>query len=89
MKGAHEKKNEKPMKALHELAGEKTPMSKKKKLIIIFSSIGAVLLALIIAVVSIVTGYLNQVNRVSDLSGDLGINSDLPTKGVQNIALSK
>lgn len=87
MKGKHEKNNEKPMKSLHELAGEKIPMSKKKKLIIIFSSIGAVLLALIITVVSVVAGYLNQVNRVSDLSGDLGINSDLPTKGVQNIAL--
>ena len=80
-------KNEKPMKALHELAGEKEPMSKKKKLIILLSSIGAVLLALIITVVSIVSGYLNQVNRVSDLSGDLGLNEALPTEGVRNIAL--
>ena len=102
MKGKHQKKQKGFWEGLLEklpwkkdeddqgmvrLSGGKEPMSKKKKLIIIFSSIGAVVLALIITVVSIVTGYLNQVNRVSDLSGDLGINSALPTDDVQNIAL--
>lgn len=70
------------------LKGDKVPMSKKKKIILsIVISLAAIALALVIVAVSVATSYLNQVSRLSDLSGDIGVNSDLPTDGVQNIAL--
>ncbi len=47
----------------------------------------AVLAAIAIVVISVVYAYLGRVNRESEMSGDLHINSVLPTKDVQNIAL--
>lgn len=62
-------------------------VKKKKKSPSILPVIAVVLLALVVAAVSLVIAYLGKVNQGSDLSGDIGINSDLPSDGVQNIAL--
>ncbi len=47
----------------------------------------SVLLALSVAVISVVYAYLGRINRESEMSGDLHINEVLPTEDVQNIAL--
>ncbi len=61
----------------------------KKWLIGIAISIGAVLLALVVTVVSLVGSMLGQINRESELDhSDIDINNALPdTADVQNIAL--
>ena len=67
---------------------KRPPLSKKQKITRIVVIVVAALLALLIAVGSILYAYMvGRVDRVSDLSGDMGINSELPTNGVQNIAL--
>lgn len=65
-------------------------MSKKKKWLIgILSSVGAILLALAIVVVTWGASLMGNIHRESALSeGDIAVNSDLPhTDKVQNIAL--
>lgn len=65
-------------------------LSKKKKWIIgIASSVGAILLALVIVVVTWGASLMGNIQRESELSeGDVAINSELPhTDKVQNIAL--
>lgn len=68
---------------------KKLTEKQKKWLIGIGISVGAVLLALIITAVTLISGWLGKIQRESELSeGDIGINSDLPdSKKVQNIAL--
>ena len=67
---------------------EKRPLTKKQ----LWTRIGlialAVLLALAIVVVSVVYAFLGRVNRESEMSGDLHINTDIDfPDDVQNIAL--
>lgn len=68
---------------------KKLTEKQKKMFIAIGISGGAVLLALIITAVTLISGWLGKIQRESELSaGDVGINSDLPaSKDVQNIAL--
>ena len=68
---------------------KKLTEKQKKRLLAIGISVGAVLLALIVTAVTLISGWLGKIQRESELSeGDIGINSDLPdSKDVQNIAL--
>ena len=69
---------------------KKKGLSKKKKWLIgIVSSVGAVLLALVIVVVSWGASLMGNIQRESELdAGEIAVNSDLPyTDEVQNIAL--
>ncbi len=68
---------------------KKLTEKQKKTFLAIGISVGAVLLALIITVITLISGWLGKIQRESELSeGDIGINSDLPdSKKVQNIAL--
>ncbi len=63
--------------------------TKKKWLIGILSSLGAVVLALVIVVVTWGASLMGNIHRESELSeGDIAVNSDLPhSDKVQNIAL--
>ncbi len=68
---------------------KKLTEKQKKTLLAIGISAGAVLLALIVTAVTLISGWLGKIQRESELSeGDIGINSNLPdSKDVQNIAL--
>lgn len=68
-------------------AGAKPKLTRKQLITRIAIITGAVLLALVVVGVSVIASILGQVNRESELSGDLGINTALDTKDVQNIAL--
>lgn len=67
--------------------GQKKKLTKKQLIIRIAIIVGAALLALAVTAVSIIYAMLGRVQRGSELSGSVGINVDLPTEGVQNIAL--
>lgn len=68
---------------------KKLTEKQKKMFLIIGISAGAVLLALIVTAVTLISSWLGKIQRESELSeGDIGINSNLPdSKEVQNIAL--
>ncbi len=68
---------------------KKLTEKQKKTFLAIGISAGAVLLALIVTAVTLISSWLGKIQRESELSeGDIGINSDLPdSKKVQNIAL--
>ncbi len=91
---AKSKKTEKEPAQVHLSAKGATKRRKltekqKKVAIGIGISVGAVLLALIITVVTVISAWLGKIQRESELSeGDIGINSNLPSSDqVQNIAL--
>lgn len=67
--------------------GKKKPLTRKQLIQRIAIIGGAVLLALAVVVTSVLLAVLGQVNRESELSGSMGVNTELNTKGVQNIAL--
>ncbi len=87
---ADQKKAEKQVRLSAEGTKKGRKLSKKKKWLIgILASVGAVLLALVIVVVTWGSSLLGNIHRESALSeGEIAVNSDLPhTDKVQNIAL--
>ncbi len=65
----------------------KPPMKKKKRGLKGLLILLAVLAAVAVAAVSVIYGLLGNVNRVSELGSDMGVNEQVPATGVQNIAL--
>lgn len=79
---------EEPAQISLRAAGGKKKLTKKQLTIRIVIIAAAVLAALAIAVVSVVTAFLAQVNRTSELSGSTGIDDSIVfSKDVTNIAL--
>lgn len=84
------RKDEAKQVCLSAQGAKRQGLSKKKKWLIgILSSVGAIILALVIVVVTWGASLMGNIHRESELSaGDIAINSDLPhTDKVQNIAL--
>lgn len=76
--------------AIHDAreARHKKKLTKKQLALRISLIVLASLLAVVIAVVTIMWATIaSNIKPGSELSGDIAINSDLPTEGVQNIAL--
>lgn len=66
----------------------KKSTGRKKKAMRVVLIVAAIILALLVAGVTVLWAMLEgSIQRGSELSGDLGINLDLSTKDVQNIAL--
>lgn len=87
---AARKKDEEKQVCLSAQGAKRQGLSKKKKWLIgILSSAGAIILALVIVVVTWGASLMGNIHRESELSeGDIALNSDLPhTDKVQNIAL--
>ncbi len=66
---------------------KKSPTGKKEKALRITLIVAAAFLALVVAAVTLLWAFLEMNLQGSDLSGSVGVNHDLPTKDVQNIAL--
>ncbi len=87
---AARKKDEEKQVCLSAQGAKRQGLSKKKKWLIgILSSAGAIILALVIVAVTWGASLMGNIHRESELSeGDIALNSDLPhTDKVQNIAL--
>lgn len=84
------RKDEAKQVCLSAQGAKRQGLSKKKKWLIgILSSVGAIILALVIVVVTWGASLMGNIHRESELSaGDIAINSELPhSDKVQNIAL--
>lgn len=84
------RKDEAKQVCLSAQGAKRQGLSKKKKWLIgILSSVGAIILALVIVVVTWGASLMGNIHRESALSeGDVAVNSDLPhSNKVQNIAL--
>ncbi len=73
--------------SLAQISAGKKKLTKKQILARVAIIVGSVLLALVVVVASVIGSMLGSVQRASELSGSLGVNTELETEGVQNIAL--